>query len=63
MKKMERRRKNNERMIHEYEEVQNKYGGGRGRGSKSTKVYISIYLHICIFTFNYLPKLHWISYR
>jgi hypothetical protein len=58
---MEGRRKNNKRMI--YEGVKNKYGGGLGKGGKSTKVYISIYLHICIFIFNYLPKLHWISYR
>ena len=34
---------------------------------KATKVYIYIYiyiyLHIFIFTFNYLPILHWVSYR
>jgi len=37
-------------------------GEGEVRGNKAAKVYIrvSIYLRICIFTFNYLSKLHWI---
>jgi hypothetical protein len=53
-KRMEERKRNNEIII--YEGAQNKYG--QKEEGKATKVYIYIYVHICIFTCNSLPKLH-----